>query len=232
MSTDLSNASLPPLPPDPGAVTAFDVAAAQGFGPAPQSLKPGPPPKLEGAPTPAEKDAAQIQEGNNPSESLEQATERLMRERGARISINSPSRRLEVPPLPGYHLHWFLERNIPKALASWYEFVLPSEMKAVDRSIGGRTEGTTSEDLGGNRITQVGGVNEQGLPEQLVLMKCRQEYYNADQRKIAERNQSLIKQIFHKKTPILAPGENPSDAAQRYTGQAVMDMSNGRFKQA
>src|SRR5215467_10117477 len=104
-----------------------------------------------------EKAATQITEDNNPAEGLKEAGERMMKERGARISLNTPGRRLEVPPIPGYHLHWFLERNIPKALAAWYEFVTPEESPTVDKSIGGRTAGNTSEDLGGSRIAQIGG---------------------------------------------------------------------------
>ena len=232
MNTGLTDADLPQPPPDPGAVTAVDLAAAQGFGPAPQTLAPKtePPKPVAGPKLPDEKLAESIREANNPAESIEQATARMEAERGARVSINTPTRRLEVPELPGYHLHWFLERNIGKALKAWYEFVLPREMKTVDRSIGGRTAGTTSEDLGGDRIAQIGGINEMGQPEQLVLMKCRMEWYFNDQRKIAERNLSLIKQIFHKKAPIMAPAENPSDYDMRYTNQSTIDMSNGRFR--
>jgi len=206
------------MPPEPkGVVTALDISAAQGFGPAE---------KPSGLKSQEETAAAEISKDNNPANDHEQ---RMLRERGPRLSLNAPVPRLEVPPIPGYHLHWFLERNIPKALAGWYEFVTPKEAPTVDRSIGGRTAGTTSEDLGGARVAQVGGTNEQGLPEQLVLMKIRQEYYFDEQRKIAERNLSVIKQIFHKKAPIMAPDESKSDYSKRYTREAVIDMSNGRF---
>jgi hypothetical protein len=216
------NAGLPPMPPAPkGAVTAaqLDVIAAQGF---------GPPPQLGGGPKSQEEAAAgQIAEANNPADSPE---ERMLRERGPRLSLNAPARRLDVPPIDGYHLHWFLERNIPRALQGWYEFVDPKEVPAVDRSIGGRTEGTNSEDLGGARVSQIGGMNEQGRPEQLVLMKIRQEWYFAEQRKIAERNLAIITQIFNKKTPVMAPEEAKTDYGMRYTREAVIDMSNGRFR--
>jgi len=214
------NKSLPQPPPIPkGAVSALDVKAAQAVGKA-----------LSGAPTPEEKQAVTATEDNNPAESFEAYKERMARERGNRVSLNTPTRRLEVPALPGFHLHWFLERNIPKALEAWYEFVGPGELPTVDRSIGGRTKGTTSDDLGGGRLSIVGGVNEQGLPEQLVLMKCRNELFFADQRKIAERNLAVIQQIFQKKAPIMAPEESQTDYEQRYTREAVIDMSNGRAR--
>ena len=212
----MSDESLPQPPPAPkGMVTAVDVAARQGFG--------------SPAPTPSpEAKAEMLQPISSPADGH---TEQMLRERGPRMSLNAPTRRLECPPLPGYHLHWFLERNIPRALAGWYEFVTPEEMPTVDRSIGGRTKGNTSEDLGGSRVAQIGGMNEKGEPEQLVLMKIRLEWYFEEQRKIAERNLAIIRQIFNKRTPIMAPEESKADYGMRYTKEAVIDMSNGRARQ-
>lgn len=220
------NEGLPPMPAaPPGTVTALDLGAAQGFGP----TAPAPQPT---AVSREELDARQITSDNNPSESFEEAKARLEKERGSRVSLNAPMRKLEVPPLPGYHLHWFLERNISAALSGYYEFVLPEEVPTADRSIGGRTYGTSSEDLGGNRISQIGGTNERGLPEQLILMKIRLEWYFDEQRKIAERNLGVIKQIFQKKAPLLEAGERREDTEMRYTREATIDMSAGRFRKA
>lgn len=225
------SAGLPPMPAEPKIVTALDVAATQGFGPVAAPTPPAP--SASPVKPQDEKDAGEITALNNPAESIVDARERMLKERGERLSLNAPDRRLEVPPIPGYHLHWFLERNIHKALAGWYEFVTPDEVPSTtDRSIGGRSKGAASEDLGGSRVAVVGGVNEQNLPEQLVLMKIRQEWYFDEQRKIADRNLSIIKQIFHKKAPILEPGELQTDADMRYTREAVIDMSNGRFRKA
>ena len=222
------NENLPPMPPEPpgGVINALDVAATQGFAPPPIQAMPKAPPM------PEEKEAQAISQDNNPSEPIEAYKERMEAERGSRVSLNAPTRRLEVPPIPGYHLHWFLERNVPRALQGWYEFVTPDEVSTADRSIGGRTKGMKSEDLGGNRVTQIGGVNEQNQPEQLILMKIRQEMYFDEQRKIAQRNLSIIQQIFHKKAPIMAAGETEADYGKRYTKEAVIDMSNGRFRKA
>jgi len=210
------NAGLPPMPAaPPGAVSALDVGAAQGFG---------------GKAAPKAPKAEPITPDNNPADGLEATSGRLQRERGARVSLSAPNRKLEAVPIPGYHLHWFLERNVPKALRGWYEFVDPKEQPSADRSIGGRTEGTTSEDLGGGRITQIAGVNESGQPEQLVLMKIRQEYFNDEQQKLADRNLSIIRQIFQKKAPIKAPEESQADYDKRYSREAVIDMTNGRFR--
>jgi hypothetical protein len=213
------NAGLPPMPPaPPGAVSALDVGAAQGFGGKP------------GVGTVKAPPAKPIAADNNPADGIEDVSARLTKERGARVSLSAPSRKLEAVLIPGYHLHWFLERNVPKALRGWYEFVDPKEQPSADRSIGGRTEGTTSEDLGGGRITQIAGVNESGQPEQLVLMKIRQEYFNDEQQKLADRNLSIIRQIFQKKAPIKAPEESQADYDKRYSREAVIDMTNGRFR--
>jgi hypothetical protein len=206
--------NIPPAPPKPaGLVTAADIASVGHVAQAVPVAPKVPPP---------------ITEENNPASAA--AAERMLKERGPRLSLNAPSRRLEVPSLPGYHLHWFLERNIPKAIAGWYEFVTPEEMPAADVSIGGRTKGATSDDLGGSRISAIAGVDEQGRPEQLVLMKIREEWFMREQRKIAERNLAVIQQVFHKRAPVMSPEETRSDYKMRYTSEAVIDMSNGRFK--
>ena len=88
MATD-PNAGIPPPPPAPrGAVTAIDVSAAQGFGPPPSA----PPPSGSSLKGSEEKAAETITQDNNPGESLEQARERMLAERGQRLSLNAPSR--------------------------------------------------------------------------------------------------------------------------------------------
>lgn len=185
----------------------------------------------KGPPSAEEKTAAtEIRAENNPSLNWR---ERMERERGPRIAMNTPERRLETHPIEGYHQHWFLSSNIPKAIQAWYEFVTPEEARVNDRSIGGRAPGVSSEDLGGGaaQVSQIGGVGQDGRPEYLVLMKIRNELYFEDQRKIAERNLSIIKQIFHKRAPLRATELNESDGDydMRYTREALLDMSNGRF---
>lgn len=181
------------------------------------------------APAPEEQKAAGgiITEQNNPATP---AVTAFGITQETRISMNAPDRRLEVPPIPGWHLHWFADTNIPKAIQAGYEFVDPAEVPARDRSIGGRPPGTKSEDLGGARISQIGGTDAAGRLVHAVLMKVREDWYFDDQRKIAERNLLILNQIFRKKAPIRAEGESQADYAQRYVREAVIDMSNGRFR--
>lgn len=226
-----ANAGIPPPPPDPS--MGANVLAMQ------EALRDVPPVRSAFAPQPSarfasaeEKRAAQVTPSNNPAESLDAARARMIEERGERLSLNAPELSLRVPEIPGYHLHWFLETNIPLALRGWYEFVVPGEVDIPDKNIGGRpNKSATSEDLGGNRITQINkGPGANGLPIQFVLMKIRQEWYFDEQRKIADRNFSIISQIFRLKVPIKEPGERRQDFDMRYTKEALFDMSNGRFR--
>lgn len=174
-----------------------------------------------------EKGAAKITAANNPANDHET---RMLAERGPRLSLNAPQLNLSVPAIEGYHLHWFLETNVPLAIRGWYEFVSPGEVSIPDKNIGGRPS-AASEDLGGNRVTQINkGPGADGRPIQFVLMKIRQEYYFDEQRILAERNYSILQQIFRAKMPIKAPDEKASDFNMRYTREAVIDMSMGRFR--
>lgn len=208
---------LPPLPPEPAGA----VETTEGLTPVEERGR-----KTDAAPSQDERAAGRELKSNPASDSV--TAFGVSRE--SRISLNSPDRLLEVPDIEGYHLHWFLEINIPKAKRAGYEFVSPAEVPTVDRSIGGRTEGSHSEDLGGDRVSQIAGVGADGRPLALVLMKIKLEWYFDDQRKIAARNRAVLDQIFRKRQPLREPGESETDFAQRYTREAAFDMSNGRFR--
>lgn len=214
----IPDSALPPLPPTPpGAVEPEPMRSIE------DRLTPS-----TGAKSQEESEIAQtIREENNPANDARTA---FGVTRESRIAINVPDRRLEVPAIEGYHLHWFLETNIPKAKKAGYEFVTSVETPTVDRSIGGRSPGSQGESLGEDLVTQIAGTDKDGQPLQLVLMKIRQEWYLDDQRRIAVRNRAVLDQIFRKKQPLREPGESETDFAQRYTREAAFDMSNGRFR--
>lgn len=152
--------------------------------------------------------------------------------RESRVPINTPNRKLEVDPIPGFHLHWFAAFNISLALRAGYVFVHPAEVSGGmhDPSIAGRGDGVHSEDLGGDRVEAIGGQDAQGKPVGLVLMKIQEAWYFDDQRKIAERNYSVLQQIFKDKMPLKAPKEPEKDYQMRYTRDAVFNMTDERFK--
>lgn len=89
-------------------------------------------------------------------------------------------RRLEVPPIDGYHLHWFrgTAGNLVRAQQAGYEFVDKDEVSLNDFDIAGTGNGDKGTDLG-TRVSVISGddVGENGQAGRLYLMKCKQEIY-------------------------------------------------------
>lgn len=112
-----------------------------------------------------------------------------------RIPMSVPIRKLEVPDIEGYHLHWFLEKNVPRALQAAYEFVDFREIPVNQTGVGNDVTSSGSADLG-ERVRVLSGVSEQSHPEYLVLMKLPIEYWLEDRKKIDEVNAARLSPIF------------------------------------
>lgn len=140
-----------------------------------------------------------------------------------RIPMSVPIRKLEVPDLPGYHLHWFLEKNVPRAMQAAYEFVDFNEIPTNSNGLGTDvSEG--SSDLG-SRIRVLSGVGEHSHPEYLVLMKLREEYWLEDRKKIDDLNAARMGTIFRGEK-ILDSDEmqvSHDDQALRYVKTALFN---------
>jgi len=137
--------------------------------------------------------------------------------------MSVPLRKLEVPDLPGWHLHWFLEKNVPRAIQAAYEFVDFRELPINSTGIGTSLEGG-SADLG-DRVRVLSGVSELSHPEYLVLMKLREEYWLEDRRAIDERNAARMGSIFRGEK-ILDSDElkvSSDDQALRYVKTALFN---------
>lgn len=112
-----------------------------------------------------------------------------------RIPMSVPSRKLEVAEIPGWHLYWFLESNVPQAINGGYEFVQANEVVlnqlnvATDRSISGNAS------LGGQVMVAAGAGGVQAV-EHLVLMKIKKEWYDADRKAIEDTNRKVLEAIF------------------------------------
>jgi hypothetical protein len=104
-------------------------------------------------------------------------------------------RKLEVPEIPGYHLHWIKESNIPRALAAYYEYVEDREVPVNQRNPGMNTEVSGNTDLGA-RISIAAGIGADDKPERLYLMKLAEQYWQEDRAKIDGRNADMMGQIF------------------------------------
>ncbi|CAM5998762.1 unnamed protein product [Sphagnum balticum] len=136
--------------------------------------------------------------------------------------MSVPHQRLEVPEIPGYHLHWFLEKNVPRALQAAYEFVEDSEVPVHQRGVATSGEVSGSADLG-SRIRILAGVSELSLPEYHVLMKLREEYWLEDRAEIDKAHALKMGGIFRGEEIVNPQGaeQSGSDANLRYVKATV-----------
>jgi hypothetical protein len=113
-----------------------------------------------------------------------------------RVPMSVALRRLEVPEIAGYHLHWIKEANVGRALQAAYEFVGFDEVPQVNqRNPGTDTELSGSTDLG-SHVSFVAGTGADGKPERLILMKLLEEYWREDRAQIDGRNAAVMGSIF------------------------------------
>ena len=115
--------------------------------------------------------------------------------RRRRIPMSTPSRRMEVPEMPGYRMYWFRESNVPRALQAGYDFVNKEDVKLLNLPIASHPGGDGNTDLGTN-VSIVAGTTEHGQPERAVLMKIPLEWFQEDQLEIAKKNAQQLESIF------------------------------------
>jgi hypothetical protein len=130
-----------------------------------------------------------------------------------RIPMSLPRLKLEVPDIPGYHLHWFADRpgRIAQALQAFYEFVDVSETSVTNTMLADEVSATGNTDLG-TRVSIVGGAGEGGTVERLYLMKIKEEFWQEDQKALEAKSKSVVDQIFR---GVAQPG-TPGDGSNRY----------------
>ena len=113
-----------------------------------------------------------------------------------RIPMSVPQTRLSIPDLPGYHLHWMLGKNVPRALQAGYQFVDQEEVAVVNQDLAGDPSEGSGTDLGSRvSVTAGGELDHAGQPERLYLMKLPMEFWEADQAILAERNEAIAARI-------------------------------------
>lgn len=149
-----------------------------------------------------------------------------------RIPMSTPQRRLEVTPIVGYHLHWFRDDNIERAINAGYEFVEDREVELNQRGA------ATSRDISGNadlgtRVRIVSGMGAQGA-EFLTLMKIKEEFFQEDQKAIENRNASIMSAIFRDEQILGSDKQDGTDKALSYVKQADANLPlfNRRAKKA
>ena len=144
-----------------------------------------------------------------------------------RIPLSLPRQKLEVPEIPGYHLHWF--RGTPQRLAqaqqAGYEFVHPEEVQVNNFALGGDASKDGSTDMG-SRVSIVEGseTDDSGNAVRMYLMKQKMEYWLADQKITQDRNDSVADALTasYRQGTVggAAPGERSEDVAARYVDRS------------
>lgn len=150
-----------------------------------------------------------------------------------RIPMSVPTQRLQVPELPGFHLHWFRESNVARAMQAAYEFVNDDEVLVTSRSVAANSELTGNTDLG-TRIRVHSGQTENNHPEYLVLMKLPLEFWNEDRAAFDAAAAQKLKGIFVDEE-IQDPAEqvlSGDDRALRYVKKAVFNRPTRKVRQA
>ena len=135
-----------------------------------------------------------------------------------RIPMSVALRKLEVPELPGYHLHWFLESRVPRAIQGGYTLVQDGEVPINQRSVGTDSLISGNGDLGGG-VKIVGGTAEGGGAEYLVLMKIPQEWFDEDQAALRNRHNDTIGSIFKGEEILGSEKDAEEDEGTRYVNR-------------
>lgn len=149
------------------------------------------------------------------------AAQRAERKR-TRVPMSVPSRKLEVPDRDGYHRHWFVERNIERALAAGYEFVNKKDVRVNQLGVATSKEISGNADLG-SHVRVVAGVAEGGATDYLTLMEIPLEWWQEDQRTLEKRNESVITSIFRDEQIVGTDKVAPEDRNQSYVSKALFN---------
>jgi hypothetical protein len=147
----------------------------------------------------------------NPTVALEKPVESRRR-----IPMSVPQRQLEVDPIPGFNLHWFREDQIHRALQGGYEFVLPEEATLNQRGVATSGDISGNTDLG-SRVSVIdpSGKSPTGGAARLYLMKIKSEWYEEDQKLLADRN-AQVRDIINSTLGPKDKGESNADYRLRY----------------
>ncbi len=110
-----------------------------------------------------------------------------------RIPMSLPVQKLQVPDIPGFHLHWMRgdQARIQQAQQAGYEFVRPEEIHVNNVGIGNNSVTSGNTDLGSLVSIVGGGIGDDNQPVRLVLMKIKEEWWQEDQEVAQKRNDSV-----------------------------------------
>lgn len=138
-----------------------------------------------------------------------------------RIPMSTPVQKLDVPSIPGYHLHWFngTADRIQRAIDGGYEHVTAEEMKLNPVGLGSNSTHSGNTDMGSGVSVVAGGqVGPDGQAVRLVLMKIKEEWWREDQSKIDDRGEHVVQSLGL--GAIGAEKDKAGDSAQRYVDKS------------
>ena len=105
---------------------------------------------------------------------------------------------MEVPEIPGYHLHWMMGNpgRIAQALRAGYTFVEADETTVVNADIAGGAFQSGSTDMG-SRVSVLAAkeAGEDGKEQRLYLMKIPLEHWEEDQKALESRSEQIAATI-------------------------------------
>lgn len=131
----------------------------------------------------------------------------------SRVPMSIPTQRLQVPDIPGWHLHWIADRNVARAYKAGYVHVKDDEIEVNNFDHAGDRAASGNTDLGSNISVLAGGVSEETRRSQrLYLMKMPEEFWLADQAARDEVNEGVAASLRTGMTG----AENDPEKAMRY----------------
>ena len=147
-----------------------------------------------------------------------------------RIPMSVPQLKLEVPPIPGFHLHWMRgsPERIAQAQRAGYEFVLDEEVQLNNNVLGSPVEESGNTDLG-SRVSMIAGggaSTADGQPMRLFLMKIPEEWYLEDQKLMEDKSANLAQTLSQGMIGAndRGTGETAGDISQRYVDRSRTKM--------
>lgn len=164
-------------------------------------------------------------EGPSPASPSEAYTTSFLQGRKRR-PISGTERRLQVDPIPGYHLYFFLEKNVPRALEAGYEYVDTSQDNVVlnRASVGTDSEISGNLDLG-TRVRAFGGLGADNQPEYHVLMKIREEWWEEDQSRKNSEDARRVDMIFRQERVLGTEKVSEDDKEKMYVKRELTKAS-------
>jgi len=139
-----------------------------------------------------------------------------------RIPMSLPVQKLEVPEIPGFHLHWMrgTAARLQQAERAGYVFVRPEEVALNNVSLGGDATKTGNSDMGTRVSVVAGDTDDSGNAVRLYLMKQPVEYYLEDRKILQDRNDSIADALTasYRQGTVggAAQGETQEDLGNRY----------------